>query len=582
MTTTVASENAKESSEIRGNRAVVAVLGDVGRSPRMMFHAESLVGTGSFDSVTMLGYSGERLIASLQGILDGEEGVKSSPSPARTAFEAVRFKPSSVPVLLLRLRFLRPLAYVWKVLTSGATFLWHLLTLCKEEGRSNGSDAPSSPSPGTTLLLVQLPPALPTLPSLLLLLPALAVGSLLRGLGRRRRRRLAVVLDWHNLGHTLTPGGRVVRAIAYAIERSCAYLLERAVPTLFPNATVEHLTVTQAMADYIQNKYGLGRRRKNITVLYDRPGEAFRPFMPHGQDAKEWMTESAAWGEVHELMSRLESEKGGMLSFAGCRERYETWLSTREGGRNSQNETVLPQTMLTEVVSAKTGSGIRGRPRRPAIVLSSTSWTPDEDFGILLDALVDLDRLIEEKFGDGLGLLEENKNGNTQAVSMPYIICVVTGKGPMKTQFERRMVESVLPGLRNVSIATPWLEPEDYPKLVGCADIGVSLHTSSSGIDLPMKVLDMFGCNVPVAAIAFPCLHELITEGGNGVTFQTASQLADRLYELLVVENDGGSARHVGNKNLDKLREGAGGVGCWKENWDCHAAPVVQRACEEY
>jgi len=76
----------------------------------------------------------------------------------------------------------------------------------------------------------------------------------------------------------------------------------------------------------------------------------------------------------------------------------------------------------------------------------------------------------------------------------------MSGKGPLKEHY-MKLIDSR--SWSRVKVFTPWLDAADYPKLLACADLGVCLHRSSSGLDLPMKVVDMFGCRLPVCAVDF-------------------------------------------------------------------------------
>ena len=75
--------------------------------------------------------------------------------------------------------------------------------------------------------------------------------------------------------------------------------------------------------------------------------------------------------------------------------------------------------------------------------------------------------------------------------ALPRLLMLVTGKGPQRMHYQGQMAAL---RLQHVAFRTLWLEAQDYPLLLGSADLGISLHTSSSGLDLPMKVGSLREC----------------------------------------------------------------------------------------
>jgi beta-1,4-mannosyltransferase len=93
-----------------------------------------------------------------------------------------------------------------------------------------------------------------------------------------------------------------------------------------------------------------------------------------------------------------------------------------------------------------------------------------------------------------------------------------------------------------------------------------------------MKVLDLFGCQVPVLALDFDCLSELVQDGVNGRVFQTSEQLSLQMEELLTPISSLESCYL--SEPLKELSKSLQGRMRWSENWTLNASPVIRDAVE--
>ncbi|KAK0715049.1 glycosyl transferases group 1-domain-containing protein [Lasiosphaeris hirsuta] len=402
----------------------VLVLGDIGRSPRMTYHALSIAKHGGI--VNLIGY----LESPPHPDLLNNPNITISPLPSPPK------RPQSIPFIVFA---------PWKVLLQVYHLAW-LLAYGLEPAQ---------------WILVQNPPSIPTL----------AIASLIC-----RLRNTKLMIDWHNYGWTILSG---TRGAGHPLVR-----LSKIYECYFGRLGFFHLTVTHAMARQLRRPpYSI---TQPMIPVHDRPASIFQPI-------------------------------------------------TNPSTRREILIRVLPDAEKALVPRLLDGT--------MRLVVSSTSWTPDEDFSIFLDALI--------------------QYAATSDTTPTPVLAIITGKGPQKAMYLDQIAALTAAGrLPNVRIATAFLPFADYAALLACADLGVCLHMSSSGVDLPMKVVDMFGAGLPVAAYAgYESVGELVKEGGNGRGFETAGELAGILVHLLGDEGKG---------ELERLRKGAvkEGKRRWDEEWD--------------
>ncbi|XP_039031885.1 UDP-glycosyltransferase TURAN-like isoform X2 [Hibiscus syriacus] len=425
-------------------RACLVVLGDLGRSPRMQYHALSLARQASLE-VDIVAYGG------------------SEPHPAVIENESIHIHtmiqwPKNSHSLL---KILYPLMLLLKTIIQFIMLIWFL---CFKV-------------PPPDAFIVQNPPSVPTL------VAVKWVSSL---------RKSAFIVDWHNFGYTL---------LGLSVGRSSPFVsIYHCLEKRYGQMANGSLCVTRAMQHELAQKWGI-----KATVLYDQPPEFFCPTLLQ---------------EKHKLFCRLNRDLCHPLGVRDC-----VTITTTGIGSDDQNETLF---------TTQVGSDILLKPSRPALVVSSTSWTPDEDFGILLEAAVMYDRRVA-------ALLDENDS----------------------------IDEGVL--WKEISRGKQYLYPRLLFIITGSADLGVCLHTSSSGLDLPMKVVDMFGCGLPVCAVSYSCIEELVKVEKNGLLFSSSSELADELLMLFRGFPDECDT-------LKSLENGAletGSSARWATEWEEHAKPLI-------
>ena len=404
----------------------VVVLGDIGRSPRMQYHALSIANHGG--RVDLVGY------------------VESDVHPDILANQFIQVVPIQP--------FPKPLQTSNKLLflvTAPLKVLWQVWSLYYALGYRTKAKK---------WMLVQNPPSIPTL----------AVAQFVCFV-----RNTKLVIDWHNFGYSIL-------ALRLGAKHPLVRLSEWYEGSFCQRATA-HFAVTDAMTRVLNEKW-----RVKAVSLHDRPPIHFQPMS------------------------------------------------------NDQRSNFLRKLSETSPHAKGLASGTT------RLLVSSTSWTADEDFTLLLDALVQYSSALK-----------------ANPTVLPNLLVMITGKGPLKEHYLSLIRELNSGGkLSNIHVLTAWLSTADYASLLGSADLGVSLHTSSSGVDLPMKAVDMLGTGLPVLGWSkFEAWPELIHDGVNGCGFESAESLADLLKGLL--SGDGAWVK--------KLREGA--LRDCERRWEDEWMPVA-------
>ena len=292
-------------------------------------------------------------------------------------------------------------------------------------------------------------------------------------------RAATLIIDWHNFGFTI---------LALKIRNQTILNIYKYVEKMLFQLSDQNLTVTKTMKKFFIDKWN--GNNNNIHVLYDKPTDMY----------------------YQELTQHQQQHNDGLLY-----------------NELAKYFNIKPNNNITNPSNEM--KQLKGN---NLWMISSTSWTKDEDLNMLLtdNILTTIDNKIQQTYG------------NNNDIS---IYLFVTGKdeGGLKEIFIKGY-NDIKNGLKYIKVYPIWLNKyETYIHLLRYCDLGLCLHNSSSGLDLPMKVVDMFGVCIPVISINYDinkmnqlmswnndktAINELIIHNENGLIFNDSNELSSQIF----------------------------------------------------
>jgi beta-1,4-mannosyltransferase len=467
-------------------KALVVVLGDLARSPRMQYHCMSLA-KNDYDTTVIANGGGPSCDKACEK-LETNKNIKQ-----RLMSDTIDFKKFLPSVL----------AYLVRPVWQSILLLIQLLSV-----------------PVPHVIIVQNPPSIPTLP--IIYLYSRLTGSRL-------------IIDWHNYGFSIL---NLNLRSDHPLVR-----LYKFIEVYFGRLADAGFCVSEAMQTDLKDNFQI---KYPLSILYDKPPSHFKPMTVR---------------KKHDFFLKIKDKIPTFKS------------DTKDWYHRQETPCTHRETRFT-ITYRLPPYHVIPRPDRPAIVLSSTSWTEDEDFDLLLNALRHYDQSVINQYDQDY----EQMLTETEANWLPKLICVITGKGPLKAHYEKK-IETM--NFEHIQIVLPWLSAEDYSKMIGSCDLGISLHNSSSGVDLPMKVVDLFGCGIPVLAYKYQAINELVVEDFYGLTFKDSQDLFLQLTLLLkdFYHQDSPQEQYESSR-LNRYRKNITRhflKSRWESNWKQTAKPIFDK-----